>query len=401
MPASPPAGWHPDPSGRHDLRYWDGLRWTEHVVSAGSLTVDPLVGAPVLAASAGRVLPGWYRDPSGRHEQRYWDGARWTEHVVTAGRQMVDPPAVENVGRAANRRNRKIEQQARKAGADSRRIGGGTLLTEPVVVVSRRAKRFGFATGQAVYDQHGGLLGVVEEVADRPHRGGRTPSDRVGEHRLHLVDMNHRVILALIRPELSFNLKSKLLVEGPDGTPLGSISQETLGVAGVLATTAQLALGDVGSMAGKAVGFVATGKVVESVGKAAGKTIGNAVGWAAGGIAGAAASTAADMTGVPSLVRFAVKDLDDFGHVRFGLEAGGRRLGSILAESDDKRDFQIRDAEGNEVGRISETWDGWGAPGSAKPDNYVVQVYERLAEPLHSLVIAAAVAVDFALESGD
>lgn len=35
-PAAPPAptvpaGWHPDPSGAPQLRYWDGTRWTEHV----------------------------------------------------------------------------------------------------------------------------------------------------------------------------------------------------------------------------------------------------------------------------------------------------------------------------------------------------------------------------------
>jgi len=26
---------------------------------------------------------GWYPDPAGRHEHRYWDGARWTEHVAS------------------------------------------------------------------------------------------------------------------------------------------------------------------------------------------------------------------------------------------------------------------------------------------------------------------------------
>ncbi|SDQ25788.1 DUF2510 domain-containing protein [Microbacterium sp. cf332] len=26
-----PAGWHPDPSGQHQLRYWDGQQWTDHV----------------------------------------------------------------------------------------------------------------------------------------------------------------------------------------------------------------------------------------------------------------------------------------------------------------------------------------------------------------------------------
>ncbi|EED6225551.1 DUF2510 domain-containing protein, partial [Salmonella enterica subsp. enterica serovar Haifa] len=25
------AGWHPDPSGQFEQRYWDGATWTEHV----------------------------------------------------------------------------------------------------------------------------------------------------------------------------------------------------------------------------------------------------------------------------------------------------------------------------------------------------------------------------------
>jgi hypothetical protein len=37
-----PAGWHPDPSGRHQLRAWDGQRWTEHVFDNGMGSVDPL-----------------------------------------------------------------------------------------------------------------------------------------------------------------------------------------------------------------------------------------------------------------------------------------------------------------------------------------------------------------------
>jgi hypothetical protein len=30
-PAVAPAGWFPDPSGTHRLRYWDGRAWTEHI----------------------------------------------------------------------------------------------------------------------------------------------------------------------------------------------------------------------------------------------------------------------------------------------------------------------------------------------------------------------------------
>ena len=36
------AGWHPDPSGRHQLRYWDGSIWTDHVSTEGTTGIDPL-----------------------------------------------------------------------------------------------------------------------------------------------------------------------------------------------------------------------------------------------------------------------------------------------------------------------------------------------------------------------
>jgi Protein of unknown function (DUF2510)/Protein of unknown function (DUF3592) len=36
------AGWFPDPSRQHELRFWDGQRWTQHVVDSGTRAVDPL-----------------------------------------------------------------------------------------------------------------------------------------------------------------------------------------------------------------------------------------------------------------------------------------------------------------------------------------------------------------------
>lgn len=35
--------------------------------------------------------PGWHADPGGRHEHRYWDGARWTDDVADAGVTSRDP----------------------------------------------------------------------------------------------------------------------------------------------------------------------------------------------------------------------------------------------------------------------------------------------------------------------
>jgi Bacterial PH domain/Short C-terminal domain/Protein of unknown function (DUF2510) len=35
--------------------------------------------------------PNWYADPTGRHQLRYWNGYTCTEHVSDAGRQSTDP----------------------------------------------------------------------------------------------------------------------------------------------------------------------------------------------------------------------------------------------------------------------------------------------------------------------
>jgi hypothetical protein len=42
-------------------------------------------------AARGAASEGWFADPSGRHELRYWDGERWTEHVSDRGTQATDP----------------------------------------------------------------------------------------------------------------------------------------------------------------------------------------------------------------------------------------------------------------------------------------------------------------------
>lgn len=48
--------------------------------------------APATAGDAPSVPANWYKDPSGRFELRYWNGSAWTEHVATGGRQSTDAP---------------------------------------------------------------------------------------------------------------------------------------------------------------------------------------------------------------------------------------------------------------------------------------------------------------------
>jgi hypothetical protein len=50
---------------------------------------------PPLAASTPAEKPtplfGWYPDPTGRHEQRYWDGRQWSNRVADNGVKADDP----------------------------------------------------------------------------------------------------------------------------------------------------------------------------------------------------------------------------------------------------------------------------------------------------------------------
>lgn len=61
-----PQGWHPDPTGRFELRWWDGRQWTSHVSSDGSASLDPMPVTPASTGGAGaswwdrfRALPWW------------------------------------------------------------------------------------------------------------------------------------------------------------------------------------------------------------------------------------------------------------------------------------------------------------------------------------------------------
>jgi hypothetical protein len=43
--ATNPARWTDDPTGRHQLRYWDGTAWTDHVSDNGQTSRDPIASS--------------------------------------------------------------------------------------------------------------------------------------------------------------------------------------------------------------------------------------------------------------------------------------------------------------------------------------------------------------------
>ncbi|MFN8017092.1 MAG: phospholipid scramblase-related protein [Acidimicrobiales bacterium] len=177
----------------------------------------------------GGHAPAWYPDPMGRHEYRWFDGAQWTDQVSSHGRQSVDPvqaPAA---------------VPARDAGADPARdlasagvvpgatVGGGTLFTEPILVVNQKAKFIELENEYAISDQHGRQIGAVRQVGQSTAKKvmrALTSVDQFLTHKLQLVDASGQVVLQLTRPGKV--MKSKIIVQDALGNEIGAIVQENM-----------------------------------------------------------------------------------------------------------------------------------------------------------------------------
>lgn len=73
-----------------DGRYCAFLR---RPVSGSTAQTSPSTSSVSTPPATTNAAPAaWYADPSGRFELRYWDGKEWTEHVARGGQQFTDPP---------------------------------------------------------------------------------------------------------------------------------------------------------------------------------------------------------------------------------------------------------------------------------------------------------------------
>jgi uncharacterized protein YxjI len=168
----------------------------------------------------------WYPDPLGRHEVRYWDGAQWTEHVASHGKQSVDPPVGGGAIPTVNRATEKIVRDVQKVGAAGV-SGGGTLFTEPILVVNQKAKLIEINNEYAIYDQQGTQIGAVRQVGQSAAKKVirvLTSYDQFMTHKLQVVDMGGNVLMALTRPAKV--MKSKVIVQDGSGNEIGVIAQQ-------------------------------------------------------------------------------------------------------------------------------------------------------------------------------
>ncbi|MER5452129.1 phospholipid scramblase-related protein [Streptomyces sp. NPDC002766] len=272
---------------------------------------------------------GWYPDPQGAPQTlRYWDGAQWTQH--THADQQQPPAAAQQAPQQAMQQQpmqhvpqqpaapdprvqRQVQQQAGVAPSGP---GGGSLFTEPVLVVNQKAKLIELTNEYTVMDQNGNQIGSVTEVGQSAlKKAVRFVSslDQFMTHRLEIRDAHGQPQLVLTRPAKVF--KSRVIVSRPDGSPVGEIVQQNM-----------------------------------------------------------------------------------IGKINFALVVNDQQVGAIKAENWRAWNFAIVDHAGNEVARITKTWEGLAKTMFTTADNYVLQIHYQLPEPLLSLVVATALTVDTALK---
>lgn len=167
---------------------------------------------------------GWYADPQGTPNQlRWWDGAQWTEHTHPGQPGQVPQQQAQPVADPA-KIQRQVQQQA---GVAPVYAGGGTLFSEPVLVVNQKAKLIELTNEYSVFDQHGRTIGSVVQVGQSTLKKVArfmTSLDQFMTHKLEIRDAHGQPHLVLTRPAKF--IKSKVLVARPDGQPVGEIVQQ-------------------------------------------------------------------------------------------------------------------------------------------------------------------------------
>ena len=180
-----------------------------------------------MSDTTGSSPAAWYPDPMGRHEVRYYDGTQWTEHVASHGRQSVDPVSGPGHVPTVQRDPAKVRRDVERVGVAGAAPGGGTIFDEPVLVVNQKAKLIEVNNEYAVYDQHANQIGAVRQVGQSAAKKVLrvlTSVDQFLTHKLQVVDMTGTVLLALTRPAKL--VKSRVIVQNGAGAEIGTIVQQ-------------------------------------------------------------------------------------------------------------------------------------------------------------------------------
>lgn len=185
----------------------------------------------------------WYPDPTGRNHHRYWDGSVWTAHVSNNGTQTSDPlqPTVmDRIDSAIvfddKSSPQEIQQQlhgdhkSRSAHVGAAAFaGGGSIFTEPILVVNQKAKLIELKSEYSVFDQHGTKIAAVNQVGQSSAKKALrllTSLDQFLTTKLDITDASGAILLRLTRPAKVF--KSTVVVTNAADQELGRIVQDNV-----------------------------------------------------------------------------------------------------------------------------------------------------------------------------
>lgn len=165
----------------------------------------------------------------GRHEYRWFDGNQWTDAVSSHGKQSTDPvnapPTMVQGTTPAEKVQQQVTKQAGVTGGAAQ--GGGTLFTEPILVVNQKARLVEINNEYAIHDQNGTQIGAIRQVGQSTAKKVMRVLSNVDQymtHKLQVVDRDGSVALQLTRPAKF--VKSKIIVQNGQGVELGTIVQQ-------------------------------------------------------------------------------------------------------------------------------------------------------------------------------
>ncbi len=187
----------------------------------GTCAALPVRGASLADVTQPPPPPGWYPDPAGNGGTRWWNGMDWTDHVQHA----APPPPVPPPPPTAQATVPPPPPPPHQHGGPPR---GVSLYDQSVLVVNQRTKLIELTNEYEVYDVHGQQIGAVVQVGQSTlKKAVRFVSnlDQFLTHRLEVRDARGPV-LVLTRPAKI--VRSRIVVERPDGVPLGEIVQATV-----------------------------------------------------------------------------------------------------------------------------------------------------------------------------
>lgn len=197
--------------------------------------------------------PDWYADPTGRAELRYYDGTAWTDHVVIGGEQQLDalhpaaaderPPPPGAAGSEPSSPMDMLQSQTsglgqylmsgdnavKFTGNAAHWEGGGHITNEPILLVEEHATYLQTSNQYEVKGHDGTPLGSVRQVGQSGAKQAAralTNLDRHMTHQFEVLDTEGRLVLRLTRPAKV--MKSKVIIEDSSGQEIGRVVQENV-----------------------------------------------------------------------------------------------------------------------------------------------------------------------------